>query len=124
LVVDDTEDVRKLICFILAQNGYKVLEASNGLEALQISGTYSQPIHLVLTDVVMPQMSGGELAERLRGVNPNQRLIFMSGYAEETLLERAESETTFLAKPFTSLTLVKKIREVLDSPCQDGFGAR
>jgi two-component system cell cycle sensor histidine kinase/response regulator CckA len=120
LVVEDTADLRRMICQILAQNGYTVLEASNGLEALEISGTYREPIHLVLTDVVMPKMDGGELAERLRQLNPGQRLVFMSGYADDALVRRVERMAKFLAKPFTSMTLVRTIREVLDSPSHAG----
>ena len=64
LVVEDTDDVRKMICQILLQNGYRVLEASNGIEALDLCNSYQDPIHLLLTDVLMPRMDGGELAER------------------------------------------------------------
>ena len=116
LVVDDTEEIRKMICQILLQHGYQVLEASNGLEALEITGSHRDPIHLVLTDVVMPRMNGPELAERLRHLNPRQRLLFMSGFADDALVRRIEKLAVFLPKPFTSHALTSKIREVLDDP--------
>lgn len=116
LVVDDTEEIRKMISLILLQHGYQVLEASNGLEALEITGSHQEPIHLVLTDVVMPRMDGTELAGRLRRLNPRQRLLFMSGYADDALVRRIEKLAVFLPKPFSSRTLTSKIREVLDAP--------
>jgi CheY-like chemotaxis protein len=124
LVVEDTDDLRKMICQILAQNGYTVLEAANGAEALEISGAHREPIDLVLTDVVMPKMDGGELAERLRGINPGQRLLFMSGYTDGALIQRMAKLYAILAKPFTSFALVRKIREVLDTPCEGRERAR
>jgi two-component system, cell cycle sensor histidine kinase and response regulator CckA len=117
LVVDDTEDVRRMIRQILVQHGYNVLEAANGVEALKV---YSSNIHLVLTDVVMPEMNGRELAEQLRRIDPEMRLIFMSGYSDDPLVHRLEQLAVFLAKPFTSVTLARTIREVLDNtPGQD-----
>jgi CheY-like chemotaxis protein len=113
LVVEDTEEVRRMICQILMQHGYKVLEASDGVEALKV---YGANIHLVLTDVVMPKMNGRELAEHLRRINPATRLIFMSGYSDDPLVNRIEQLSVFLAKPFTSMALTRKIREVLDTP--------
>jgi len=113
LVVEDTEEVRRMICQILMQHGYKVLEASDGVEALKV---YGANIHLVLTDVVMPKMNGRELAEQLRRINPATRLIFMSGYSDDPLVNRIEQLSVFLAKPFTSMALTRKIREVLDTP--------
>jgi two-component system, cell cycle sensor histidine kinase and response regulator CckA len=113
LVVEDTDDVRRMICQILTQHGYKVLEAANGEEALKV---YGANIHLVLTDVVMPQMNGRQLAEELRRINPATRLIFMSGYTDDPMIDRLEYVAVFLAKPFTSMALTRKVREVLDNP--------
>ena len=123
LVVEDTDDVRKMICQILEHNGYTVLEAANGVEALQISGS-GQAIHLVLTDVVMPHMNGRELAEHLQRTQPETRLIFMSGYTEDPMVNRLGQLPVFLAKPFTPGALTTKIREVLDEPLQDGDQTR
>ncbi len=116
LVVEDTEEVRRMICLVLQQHGYNVLEAANGVEALKV---YGSNIHLVLTDVVMPEMNGRELAENLRRINPATRLIFMSGYSDDPLVNRIERLAVFLAKPFTSVALTRKIREVLDTPGRD-----
>jgi two-component system cell cycle sensor histidine kinase/response regulator CckA len=124
LVVEDTDDVRRMICQILLQDGYTVLEAANGVEALEISDT-CKDIHLVLTDVVMPQMNGRELAEHLSRTQPSTRLIFMSGYTEDPMVVNAIGRLAFfLAKPFTPVTLTSKIREVLDRPIQESDQTR
>jgi CheY-like chemotaxis protein len=114
LVVEDTDDLRRMICQILMQHGYQVLEAANGLEALELCHSYSDPIHLLLTDVLMPRMDGGELAEQVRQINPQLPMIFMSGYADDVLVRRIARLAAFIPKPFTSVTLTRKIREVLD----------
>jgi two-component system cell cycle sensor histidine kinase/response regulator CckA len=116
LVVDDTEEVRRMIRHILVQHGYNVLEAANGVEALRL---YGSNIHLVLTDVVMPEMNGRELADHLRRINPATRMIFMSGYSDDPMVNRIERLAVFLAKPFTSMALTRTIREVLDTPGHD-----
>jgi len=116
LVVEDGDAVRNLVCKMLVQNGYRVLEACNGHHALRICSTHPEPIELVLTDVVMPNMKGSELAERLRHVRPGVRVLLMSGYAHEAIFSQCRDRTAFLAKPFTSVELVEKIREVLDAP--------
>jgi CheY-like chemotaxis protein len=112
LVVEDAEEVRRMICQILLQHGYNVLEAANGMQALEVSAAYSSDIHLVLTDIMMPQMNGHELAVYIERRLPATRLNFMSGYPEDPVGRPA----VFLAKPFTPVTLTKKIREVLDDP--------
>jgi two-component system, cell cycle sensor histidine kinase and response regulator CckA len=119
LVVEDTDEVRRMICHILLQHGYTVLEAADGPEALEVIGSYGSPIHLLLTDVIMPRMNGGELAERLRVTHPRLRMIFMSGYTDDAIVNRIERLAVFLAKPFTSLALVHKVREVLEAPPGD-----
>lgn len=123
LVVEDTEEVRRMICQILLQHGYNVLEASNGLEALELTGACNN-IHLVLTDVLMPHMNGHELAEHIHRTKPTTRLIFMSGYSEHALVRPLGRLTVFLPKPFTPVTLTAKIREVLDAPGHDGDESR
>jgi len=117
LVVEDGEAVRNLVCRMLVQNGYRVLEACDGPHALRICSAHTEPIELVLTDVVMPNMKGSELAEHLRRVRPGVRVLLMSGYAHETVVRLySRDRSAFLAKPFTSVELVEKIREVLDAP--------
>jgi CheY-like chemotaxis protein len=117
LVVEDGEAVRSLVCRMLVQNGYRVLEASSGHQALQLCESHPEPIHLILTDVVMPHMSGGELASRVARTYPELRILFMSAYSEEPVVQRmGRDAVVFLQKPFTSVSLVNKIREVLDAP--------
>ena len=113
LVVEDTDEVRRMICQILLQHGYRVLEAANGIEALEICNSY-QDHPPGLTDVVMPRMDGGELAEQIHRRDPQMPMIFMSGYSDEAVVRSIARLAVFLAKPFTSVTLTQKIREVLD----------
>ena len=124
LVVEDGEAVRSLVCRMLVQNGYRVLEASSGQEALQLCQTHPEDIHLILTDVVMPRMNGSELASRLARARPEMRILFMSGYTEEPVVRRVGRDSvSFLQKPFTSVALVNRIRQMLDSPWE-GLPAR
>jgi PAS domain S-box-containing protein len=116
LVVEDEGSVRDLVKGVLERHGYRVLEARNGAEALQVCERHAVPVHLTLTDVVMPQMSGKELADRLREKYPQMKFIFMSGYTEDTALHHRvlEKAAVFVQKPFAPEGLVRKIREVLD----------
>lgn len=117
LVVEDGEAVRSLVCLMLVQSGYRVLEARDGREALRLCETHPEPIQLVLTDLVMPNMQGGELADRLRRVRPELRVLLMSGYTDEHIVQRlGRNSLAFLPKPFTSIDLADKIRQVLDAP--------
>ena len=117
LVVEDEEGVRTLVRDILEQSGYRVLEASHGAQAIEISERHPGPIHLFLTDVVMPEMGGRELVQRLGVLRPASRVLFMSGYTANAVVHRGalESETEFLQKPFTAATLARKVREILDT---------
>jgi PAS domain S-box-containing protein len=120
LLVEDEDAVRRLAGEVLRMNGYNVLEASHGGEALSIAEKYDGPVHLMLTDVVMPQMSGRQLAARLTPVRPGMRVIYMSGYTDDVILNAGlENGTPFLHKPFNPQKLVQKVREVLDEP-QEG----
>jgi len=116
LVAEDEREVRKLSVQILKKQGYRVLEASNGAEALRIFELQKDPVHLILTDVVMPQMGGKELADRLRSICPNIKVLFTSGYADSALAQkdRFDSHLAFLGKPFSPTGLLQKVREVLD----------
>lgn len=117
LVVEDGDAVRNLVCLMLVQNGYKVLEARDGHQALRVCETYPQPIQLVLTDLVMPNMPGADLAERLRRTRPNLRILIMSGYTDAPLVQRlGRYAVAFLPKPFTSVELAEEVRRVLDAP--------
>ena len=115
LLVEDEPNVRRIARRILERNGYTVLEASNGAEALRILERRQEPIALVLTDLVMPEMGGRELASKLRIVSPTSRVLFMSGYTEDAVLRQSVMEpgAVFLDKPFTFDTLIRKVREAL-----------
>jgi len=117
LLVEDEESVRSLIRKILEQRGYRVLEARSGQEALDLCASYDGPIDLLLTDVVMPEMSGRELAERLLPDRAEIRVLFMSGYTEDAVVRHGIENTriNFLEKPFSPAALARKVREVLDA---------
>jgi two-component system cell cycle sensor histidine kinase/response regulator CckA len=112
LLVEDQPDVRRFVATLLCGCGYRVIESADGEEAL---AKCAQAIDLLLTDVVMPKMSGTELAARVRSVQPHVRVLFMSGYSDEVLSWPAESRrgTAFIQKPFTLDALTAKVREVL-----------
>jgi signal transduction histidine kinase len=116
LVVEDSAEVRELICGTLLQQGYGVLEASNGEAGLRLAETRlaGADLHLVITDLVMPQLGGRELARRLRAIYPGLKLLFISGYADTADLE-AIVHLPYLQKPFSPELLIRKVREVLDS---------
>jgi len=118
LVVEDEAAVRVLVRRVLTRSGYRILEASSGVEALELLEQYGEPIHLLLTDVVMPGMSGRELADRLSMQYPQLRILYMSGYADETIVHHGvlNPRIALLEKPFTPDVLLWKLREVLDGP--------
>jgi two-component system cell cycle sensor histidine kinase/response regulator CckA len=121
LLVDDEEGVRKLVSAVLHNGGYTVIEAANGSAALSVYEKNSHKIDLVLTDVVMPQMSGFELGQQLAGKNPDLQVLYMSGYRDNPINSRpGEPPKAFLNKPFTPDILLAKVREVLD----EGGGLR
>ncbi|HKV42829.1 MAG TPA: PAS domain S-box protein, partial [Blastocatellia bacterium] len=116
LLVEDEDMVRKLACETLRMNGYIVMEARNGGEALLMCEQLSGHIDLMLTDVVMPQMNGRQLAERLGPLHPEMKVIYMSGYTDDILLHTGlGSKVEFIQKPFGPDGLAHKVREVLDS---------
>jgi len=118
LVVEDEEMVWEITHHILLDYGYNVLEAHNPLEALQVSDQFEGIIHLMVTDVVMPDMSGRELAEKLTSRYTNMKVLYISGYTDNVIVHHGilDSGIAFLQKPFTSYSLAGKVREVLDSP--------
>ncbi len=121
LLVEDETGVRELATDVLKSFGYRVLVAPDGAHALQVQADHAGPIHLLVTDVVMPQMSGRVLADRLRPLRPATRVLFMSGYTEDAIIQHRllVSGIAFLEKPFTPTGLAAKVREVLDGPPQD-----
>jgi two-component system, cell cycle sensor histidine kinase and response regulator CckA len=115
LLVEDEEAVRTMISRVLTGNGYRVLEASQGNEALEICRRHPGSVHLMVTDVIMPQMSGRELAERLSRVRPEMKVLFMSGYPDNAIVHHGvlDPGTAFLQKPFSLTALENKVREIL-----------
>ncbi len=118
LVVEDQHPVRNLAVTVLKERGYVVLDAAEGSDALAAAERHAGPIHLLLTDVVMPHMTGKELAGRLKPLRPEMRVLYMSGYAADVIVRREllESGTSYLAKPFAPDALAAKVREVLGPP--------
>jgi signal transduction histidine kinase len=116
LIVEDDDAVRALTRTVLRDNSYNVIEAIDADTALNWVEEHNQPIHLLVTDVVMPGMSGRELAERLKEQRPEMKVLFMSGYTDDAVVRHGllDAEIAFLQKPFTPNALARKVREVLD----------
>jgi CheY-like chemotaxis protein len=120
LVVDDDPVVLALARDILAGEGYRVFEAAGGEDALRIAEEFAGPIHLLLTDVVMPGMSGRELADRLRSIRRETKVLFMSAFSAEFLADYGViSGDPLITKPFTLADLAHKVREILG--CRSPF---
>ncbi|MEO6391644.1 MAG: PAS domain-containing protein [Pyrinomonadaceae bacterium] len=116
MVVEDEDLVRKVACDVLKLHGYTVLPAANGPEAIQLASEFEGPIHLLLTDIVMPKMGGPELATELVKMRPDLRVLLMSGYAGDTIIDHGGvGNAAFIAKPFTRAGLARRVREVLDA---------
>jgi CheY-like chemotaxis protein len=117
LVVEDEPQIRQMACEVLSECGYKLLVAANGVEALRILKEESAAIDLILTDVVMPEMNGRELAEHVAVARPAAKVLYMSGYTNDAIVRHGvlDSGTWFVQKPFSPDALARKIREVLDS---------
>jgi signal transduction histidine kinase/ActR/RegA family two-component response regulator len=116
LLVEDEEIVRELVCQVLSDQGYDVLCAANGSQALSMSERHAGQIKLLITDVVMPEIGGLELARKLNAARPDIKVLYVSGYSESDISEQGilESELEFLEKPFTPQVLIRKVREVLN----------
>jgi CheY-like chemotaxis protein len=115
--VEDAGRVRAVVREILETEGYRVLEARHGAEGLRLSAEHQGPIHVLVTDVVMPQMSGRELARRLVAQRPETRVLYMSGYTDDALVRHdlVGSGHAFLPKPFTPHALAELVRRLLDA---------
>jgi CheY-like chemotaxis protein len=126
LLVEDESVVRTLVRSTLRQRGYVVLEAENGAQALEISSGHKGPIHMLVTDMVMPGMSGRELAQRVAHGRPEMRVLFVSGYTDEVIDQQGLllPGVGFLQKPFTLDALSRRVREILDAPAGQGPALR
>jgi PAS domain S-box-containing protein len=118
LLVEDEEVVREMAKEILQECGYHVLQAKDGQHALELAGQHDGEIHLMLTDVVMPRMSGRELSEQLTPLRPEIRVLYMSGYTDDAIVHHGvlDEGTAFIGKPFSMQALARKVRETLDAP--------
>ena len=116
LVVEDEDIVRRMVCRILQTHGYEVIATASGGEALALIGESDQEIDLLLTDVIMPQMNGKELRDRMRELRPETKALYMSGYADSIIARHGvlDDDAGFIQKPFSLWDLTKKVREALD----------
>jgi CheY-like chemotaxis protein len=117
LLVEDEATVRQLARKILVRQGYHVLEAANGVEALEVFRTHESSIQLVVTDIIMPSMGGPELVRRLRAIRPDLPVLLMSGYTDDATLRKgfSRSDEAFLEKPFSPGELAQRVRKLLDA---------
>jgi two-component system cell cycle sensor histidine kinase/response regulator CckA len=115
LVVEDQDAVRQLACIILKDYGYRVLQASNGPDAIALAERYPAIIHLLMTDIILPLMDGRVLAGKLKIARPEIKVLYVSGYSEERIGTSAalEGDLAYLSKPFTSEVLAKRLRDIL-----------
>jgi DNA-binding NtrC family response regulator len=118
LIVEDEDIVRQLACEALTMLGYHTLTAANPAEAIDISATYAGRIHLLLTDVVLPQMDGRSLFKKISAIRPDIKVLFASGYTENFIVHHGvlDKDLHFLQKPFNIDNLVRKVRIAIDSP--------
>jgi PAS domain S-box-containing protein len=129
LFVEDEQSVRELVRDYLRGEGYSVLDAGDGIEALQVAAAHNGPIHILVTDVVMPRLSGRDLAAKLSAERRNLKVLFISGYTDDTVVRHGvlDGGVAFLQKPFNLKALAEKIREVLKAeahPAVPAGGAR
>jgi two-component system cell cycle sensor histidine kinase/response regulator CckA len=122
LLAEDEDTLRELMRDVLQSKGYTVLAAKDGQEALQVAEQYTGPIQALVSDVVMPRVSGRQLAERLTTVRPGVRVLYLSGYTDDAVVRHGvlDAETAFLQKPVSPNALARKVREVLDAPALAG----
>ncbi|MGH9761019.1 MAG: response regulator, partial [Blastocatellia bacterium] len=125
LLVEDEPMVRDLASLVLRDQGFTLLEARNGEEAIKLAANHQGKIHLLLTDVVMPGIGGRELSERIKAARPDIKVLYYSGYTDDAIVQHGmvDAGTPFLEKPFTRAGLLLKVREVLDSAKDKPMGS-
>ncbi|MFL6595166.1 MAG: response regulator, partial [Chthoniobacterales bacterium] len=116
LVAEDEEIVRDLICDVLEEQGYEIICARDGVEALQMASEFDGPIHLLVSDVIMPQINGPELAAQLTALRPDMKVLYVSGYSDNDIGDHGvlDNAIELLQKPFTPQVLARKVREVIE----------
>jgi CheY-like chemotaxis protein len=126
LLVEDDERIRELALSTLERFGYTMLTAANGKEALRVAADHRGAIDLLLTDVVIPTVSGPELAKRIQVLFPEVRVLFMSGYTDDAVIRLGllQGTVSFIQKPFGQVDLARKVREVLDADIEPGSPGR
>jgi CheY-like chemotaxis protein len=115
LVVEDEDAVRALAIEILREQGYTTMAAADGAEALRVAARHPGPLHLLLTDVVMPHLNGWELARQLSAVRPETKVLYMTGYSEIAVVHEGVSDAIVLQKPFTPDILARRVRETIQA---------
>jgi DNA-binding NtrC family response regulator len=117
LVVEDEDDIRDMVREFLERKGYIVVAANNGNDALQVAQRYKGAIHLLLTDVVMPQVGGPELAQQIKSMRPRIKILFTSGFPDHAAINEnfTDQSATILQKPYPLNTLASRIRQMLDT---------
>ena len=118
MVVEDEDTVRQVTSTVLELSGYHVLSAADGKEALILAADRQEPIDLLITDLIMPHLSGREVSERLTALRPELRVLFMSAYTDDSVVRQhiRSSDVNFIQKPFRLADLTGKVREILDGP--------
>lgn len=115
LIVENEAAIRHLLQAALQKSGYNVLAAESGRDALTLVSGFDGPIDLLITDVMMPDMNGPELVRQLAAVRPGTRTLFMSGYADDTLIEHGVTPLNFIQKPFSPRVIAQRVRDILDA---------
>jgi CheY-like chemotaxis protein len=118
LVVEDQSEVRKLTVEALKLYGYRVMDAANGDDALHLCRSWPAPIDLMITDIIMPGITGPEVADQLAALRPGTKVLYISGYPEDLVANQGvlDPGVAYLSKPFTAVALAEKVRGVLNSP--------
>ena len=124
LLVEDEESIRTITAEMLSLHGYSVLVTENGTNALKLLNEITEPVHLLITDVIMPDLNGKDLMDKILEKTPEIKVLFMSGYPESVISHYGVlgSDVNFIQKPFSILALTRKVREVLNADNEDWNG--